>query len=105
MLRAVGVLADRLGKEGLRDLGFDVPVGSITAPQFMASYKVGSQLPSTSDITGADDIELQEIAEKASRSIENLNQQLQEEPTEDLPMRELQGLDKQLRSNKRFAKS
>ena len=31
MLRGVGVLADRLGKEGLRDLGFDVPVGRITA--------------------------------------------------------------------------
>ena len=75
MLRAVGVLADRLGKEGLRELGFDVPVGRITAHQFMASYRVGSQLPSASDITRVDDIELQEIAEKASRSIENLNQQ------------------------------
>ena len=64
----------------------------------MVSYRAGSQLPSTSDITRADDIELQEIAEKASRSIENLNQQVQEEPTEDLPMRELLGLDKQLRS-------
>ena len=98
MLRVVGVLADRLGKEGLRDLGFAVPVGRITARQFMASYRVGSQLPSTSDITKANDIGLQEIAEKASRSIENLNQQVQEEPTEDLPMRELLGLDKQLRS-------
>ena len=98
MLRVIGVLADRLGKEGLRDLGFDVSVGCITARQFMASYKAGSQLPSTSDITRADDIELQEIAEKAWRSIENLNQQVQEEPTEDLPMRELLGLDKQLRS-------
>ena len=64
----------------------------------MASYRVGAQLPSTSDIAGANDIELQEIAEKASRSIENLNQQVQKEPTEDLPMRELLGLDKQLRS-------
>ena len=36
-LRGVGVLVDRLGKEGLRDLGFDVPVGRITARQFMAS--------------------------------------------------------------------
>ena len=89
----VGVLADRFGKEGLHDLGFDVPVDRITA-----SYRAGSQLPSTPDITRADDIELQEIAEKASRSIENLNQQVQEEPTEDLPMRELVGLDKQLRS-------
>ena len=98
MLRGVGVLADRLGKEGFRDLGFDVPVGCITACQFMASYRVGSQLPSISDITGADDIELQEIAKKASRSIENLNQQVQEEPTGYLPMQELLGLDKQLRS-------
>ena len=91
-------LRDRLGKEGLCDLGFDVPIGHITAHQFMASYRAGSQLPSLSDITRADDIELQEIAEKALRSIENLNQQVQEEPTEDLPMRELLGLDKQLRS-------
>ena len=68
--KGVGVLADRLGKEGLRDLGFDVPVGRITARQFMASYRAGSQLPSTSDKTRADDIELPEIAEKASRSIE-----------------------------------
>ena len=99
----VGVLADRLGKEGLHDLGFDVPVGKITGRQFMASYKAGSQLPSTSDITRADDIELQEIVENASRSIENLNQQVQGEPTEDLPMQELLGLDKQLRRQKRFS--
>ena len=98
MLRVVGVLEDRLGKEGLHDLGFDVPVGRMTARQFMTSYRVGSQLPSVSDITRADDIELQEIAEKALRSIENLNQQLQEEPTADSPMRELLGLDKPLRS-------
>ena len=44
-----------------------------------------------------DDIELQEIVEKASRSIENLSQQV---PTEDLPMQELLGLDKQLRSSR-----
>ena len=80
-----------------------MPVGKITACQFMASYRVGSQLPSTSDITKANDIELQEIelqetVENASRSIENLNQQVQEEPTEDLPMLKLLGLDKQLRS-------
>ena len=53
---------------------------------------------SASDVDKADDIELQEIVENASRSIENLNQQVQEEPTEDLPIQELLGLDKQLRS-------
>ena len=36
--------------------------------------------------------------ENESRSIENLNQQLEKELTEDLPMQELLGLDKQLRS-------
>ena len=41
MLRGLGVLADRLGKEGLLDLGFEVPVGRITACQFMASYRAG----------------------------------------------------------------
>ena len=56
------------------------------------------ELPSESVITKADDIELQEISENALRSIENLNQQVQEEPTKDLPMRELLGPDKQLRS-------
>ena len=96
--KGVGVLADRLGKEGLRDLGFDVPVGKVTAHQFMASYRKGSQLPSTSDITKADDIELQEIAENPSKNIKILNQQVQEEPIKDFPMQELLGLDKQLRS-------
>ena len=53
------------------------------------------ELPSASDIDKADDIELQEIVENASRNMENLNQQLE---GEDLPMRELLGLDKQLRN-------
>ena len=57
-LRGVGVLADKLGKEGLYDLGFDMPVGRITAHQLMASYRAGAQLPSVSDITRVDDIEL-----------------------------------------------
>ena len=60
--------------------------------------KAQEELPSASDVDKADGIELQEIVENASRSIENLNQQVQEEPTEDLPIQELLGLDKQLRS-------
>ena len=59
---------------------------------------VEEELPSVSDVDKAGDIELQEIVENASRSIENLNQQVQEEPIEDLHMRELLSLDKQLRS-------
>ena len=53
------------------------------------------ELPSESDITKADGIELQGIVENALRSMENLNQQLD---GKDLPMQELLDLDKQLRS-------
>ena len=52
------MIADILGKNRLRKLGFNIPAGRITARQ------AAEELPSESDITKADDIELQEIAEK-----------------------------------------
>ena len=95
VLKLLRMLADILGKGGFRSLGFDIPRGRLTARQAVMLNKTQDELPSESDITKADDIELQEIVENASRSIENLNQQV---PTKDLPMRKLLGLDKQLRS-------
>ena len=61
------MLADILGKHRLRRLGFNIPVGKVTAQQAVMLNKAQEELPSESDITGADDIELQEIGEKASR--------------------------------------
>ena len=61
--------------------------------------KTAEELPSESDITGADDIELQEIVEKTSGIISQIKDV--QTDTEDLfkhPLRELLGLDKQLRS-------
>ena len=61
--------------------------------------KAAEELPSESDITKADDIELQEIAEKALGIISQINGV--QTDTEDLfehPLHELLGLDKQLRS-------
>ena len=81
MLKSVGMLADILGKGGLHGLGFDIPRGISTARQTVMLNKAQEELPSESYITKTDDIELQEIVENASRSIENLNQQVQEEPT------------------------
>ena len=78
---------DIFGKGGLRNLGFDIPRGKVTARQGVMLNKAQEKMPSASDIDKADDIELQEILENASRTIENLNQQVQQEPTEDLPMR------------------
>ena len=71
----------------------------ITAHQAVMLNKAAEELPSESDITGADDIELQEIAEKASGIISQIKDV--QTDTEDLfkhPLRELLRLDKQLRS-------
>ena len=68
-----------MGKNRLRRLGFNIPV----------------ELPSESDITSADDIELQEIVEKALGIISQIK--VVQTDTEDLfehPLCELLGLDK-----------
>ena len=98
-LKSVGMLADILGKNRLRRLGFNIPVGRITARQAVMLNKAAEELPSESDITKADDTELQEIVEKASGIISEIKD-IQTD-TEDLfehPLRELLGLDKQLRT-------
>ena len=74
-------------------------MGKATARQAVMLNKVAEELPSASDITKADDIELQEIAKKAS----DITSQIKDvqKDTDDLvehPFRELLGLDKQLRS-------
>ena len=100
-LKSVGMLADILGKNRLRRLGFHIPVGKVTARQAVMLNKAAEELPSESDITKADDIELQEISEKASGIISQIKD-IQTD-TEDLfehgpavrplPLRELLGLD------------
>ena len=93
------MLADILGKNRLHRLGFDIPVGSITARQAVMLNKAAEGLPSESDITKVDDIELQAIVGKASGIISQLKDV--QTDTEDLfkhPLRKLLGLDKQFRS-------
>ena len=98
-LKSVGMLADILGKNRLRRLGFNIPVGKLTAQQAVMLNKAAEELPSESDTTKVDDIELQEIVEKASGIISQIKDV--QTDTEDLfehPLRELLGLDKQLRT-------
>ena len=71
-LKSVGMLGNILGKNRLCRLGFNIPVGKVTAQQAVMLNKAAEELPSESDITGADDIELQEIAEKASGIISQI---------------------------------
>ena len=99
VLKSVGMIADILVKNRLLRLGFNIPVGCITARQAVMLNKAAKELPSESDITRADDIELQEIVGKASGIISQIKDV--QTDTEDLfehPLRELLGLDKQLRS-------
>ena len=98
-LKSVLMLADILGKNRLRKLGFNIPVGKVTAQQAVMLNKAAEELPSESDITLVDDIELQEIAEKASDIISQIKDV--QTDTDDLfkhPLRELLGSDTQLRS-------
>ena len=95
-LKSVGMLEDILGKNRLHRLDFNIPVGKVTAQQAVMLNKATEELPSESDITGADDIE---IAEKASDIISQIKDV--QTDTADLlehPLQELLGLDTQLRS-------
>ena len=99
VLKSVGMIADILGKNRLRRLGFNIPVGPLTARQAVMLNKDAEELHSESDITKVDDIEFQGIAEKALGIISQIKDV--QTDTEDLfehPLRELLGLDKQLRS-------
>ena len=58
VLKSVGMLADILGKGGLRNLGFGKPRGKLTARQAVMLNKAAEEIPSESNITRADDIEL-----------------------------------------------
>ena len=99
MLKLLGMLVDILGKGGLRNLGFDIPRGKVTAWQAVMLNKAVEELPSESDITGADDIELQEIAEKALGIISQIKDvQTDTDELFEHPLHELLDLDKQLRS-------
>ena len=75
-----------LGKNRIYNLGFDVSEWPLSRKQAVALNKAQEELPSASDITWADDIELQEIAEKASESTEDIISQIKDiqTDTEDL---------------------
>ena len=92
------MIADILGKNRLRRLDFNIPVGKSTARQAVMLNKAAEELPSESDITKVDDVELQEIVEKALGIISQIKDV--QTDTEDLfehPLCKLFGLDKQLR--------
>ena len=108
-LKTIGVIVDTLGTRGLREMGYNITNIYIyreihyktnLKPRFVLDLlEKQAELPSSSETAKADDIELEEIAEKASDIISQIKDV--QTDTDDLfehPLRELPGLDKQLRS-------
>ena len=71
-LKSVGKIAEIWGKKRLRDLGFDIPISTLTARQAVMLNRVDEELPSTSDVAKANNVELQEITENTMKSTEDL---------------------------------
>ena len=87
-----------LGKEGLHNLDFNISKG-VTAKQAEMLNKVEEEIPSASDVDKVGDIELQEIVKSMEDSIFKIKDvQTDRDDLFKHPLRELLGLDKQLRS-------
>ena len=98
-LKTIGVIADTLGIRGHREMGYNITKTNLKPRFVLDLLEKQAELPSSSEIAKADDIELEEIAEKASDIISQIKDV--QTDTDDLfehPLRELLGLDKQLRS-------
>ena len=72
--KMIDTITEILGKNRLRNLGFDIPKGKVTAREAVRLNRVKEELYSASDITNADDIELQEIMENATKSMDLIAQ-------------------------------
>ena len=88
-----------LGKEGLRNLDFNIPKGKVTSQQAAMLNEVEEEIPSASYVDKTYDIVLQEVV----KSMEDLIFQIKDAQTDtdelfEHPLRELLVLDKQLRN-------
>ena len=108
-IRSFGALLGELGMDGFIEMGFPMERGDrkkLTSRKSAMLRRTERELPSASDVTKADEIELKEITDKSITSMDDLIHELSSdrgtqtgEDDPDMPtMRELQGLDKELRS-------
>ena len=68
-LRSFGAIAETLAKEGLHNLGLNIPTkGKVTVREAIMLNRVKKELPFMLDLAKADDIELPEITENVARS-------------------------------------
>ena len=97
-LKMIGVIADTLGIRGLREMGYNITKTNLKPRFVLDLMEKQAELPSSSEIASADEIELEEIAKSTEDLIFQINNQSQTDELFEHPLRELLGLDKQLRS-------
>ena len=97
-LKTIGVIADTLGIRGLREMGYNITKTNLKPRFVLDLLEKQAELPSSSEIAKADTIELEEIAKSTEDLISQINNQTQTDDLFEHPLRELLGLDKQLRS-------
>ena len=97
-LKTIGIIADTLRIRGLQDMGYNITKTNLTPRFVLDLMEKQAQLPSSSEIAGTDEIELQEIMKSTEGLIFQINNQSQTDELFEHPLCELLGLDKQLRS-------
>ena len=97
-LKTIGIIADTLGIRGLREMGYNITKTNLKPRFVLDLLEKQAKLPSSSEIAKADDKELEEIAKSTEDLISQINEQTQTDDLFEHPLRELLGLDKQLRS-------
>ena len=97
-LKTIGIIADTLGIRGLREMGYNITKTNLKPRVVLDLLEKQAKLPSSSEIAKADTIELEEIAKSTEDLISQINEQTQTDDLLEYPLRELLGLDKQLRS-------
>ena len=97
-LKTIGVIVDTLGIRGLQEMGYNITKTNLKPRFVLDLLEKQPELPSPSEIAKADEIELEEIAKSKEDLIYQINEQTQTEDLLEHPLRELLGLDKQLRS-------
>ena len=97
-LETIGVIADTLGIRGLQEMGYDITKTNLKPQHILDLLEKRAKLPSLSEIAEADEIELEEIAKSTEDIISQINEQTQTDELFKHSLRQLLGLDTQLRT-------
>ena len=61
-LKTIGIMADKLGIRGLREMGYNITKTNLNPRFVLDLMEKQAELPSIHEIVGADEVELEEIA-------------------------------------------